>query len=179
MKKLTLLILIFSFFFIRIKSGESIYFEKYKQSIISISKIITRQQEIHAQNEIILQSIVIEIWNICGTIKHFESRGNYHKVGESGEYGAYQYMPKTWNKLSKIYFGKILSMTPRNQDTVTFITIQAYVINGYSVKQIASLWNCGSPDYKDKIGINPWGVKYNVPEYVEHFYKYYCSITKK
>lgn len=110
------------------------------------------------------------IIKIMNTIKYIESRGNYSIRGASGEYGAYQYMPGTWDYWSIELFGEILDITiPEMQDYMTYCRIEQYINQGYSNKQIASLWNSQKPDWEGRIGVNRWGVPYNVPLYVKTF----------
>lgn len=110
---------------------------------------------------------------ISSIIKYNESNGNYNAKGESGENGAYQYMPNTWRKLSIRYFGLVIEMTPKNQDILTYKRIDELLEKGYTPDQIASIWNCGKPTYKGVVGINYLGVRYNTPRYVEKFMNVY------
>jgi hypothetical protein len=114
---------------------------------------------------------------LADAIKYVESRGNYSVYGGSGEYGAYQIMPKTWLMWSKQTHNKILKMTPANQDSVVIRKIR-YWTKHYSYREIASIWNSGSPRWMGKIGINKHGVKYNVPEYVKKVDRVYNRLKK-
>ena len=118
-----------------------------------------------------------QIVSILQTIRLVESRNNYHIRGLSGEYGAYQFTIPTWNRLCRKYKNKTLDITiPANQDTVARAHIEYLLSKGYDIKQIASIWNSGSPRYAGRIGINRYGVKYNVPKYVDNFINVYGSI---
>ena len=110
---------------------------------------------------------------IADSIKRVESGGDYNAKGKSGEFGAYQFMPRTWNAWSNEYLksqGKqpmSLLPTPANQDAVATWKIEQLQKQGYTPDQIASIWNSGSPEYAGKVGTNSQGVKYNVPGYVK------------
>ena len=60
-------------------------------------------------------------------------------------------------------------MTPENQDKIARKKIENLVKAGFTDSEIASFWNSGSLKWEGKIGINKYGVKYNVPKYVENF----------
>jgi hypothetical protein len=109
---------------------------------------------------------------LANAIKKTESGGNYGIKGASGEHGAYQYMPGTWNKYSSEYAkgtgmtGKV-EMTPANQDAVTQFKIKQWKAQGLSDQDIAAKWNSGSEkNWQNKIGVNSKGVPYNTPAYV-------------
>jgi muramidase (phage lysozyme) len=79
---------------------------------------------------------------IMAALKAVESSNRYHVHGQSGEYGAYQFMPKTWERFCKYYFGEILDITdPANQDAVARERIKDLIFKGYSDEQIANIWN--------------------------------------
>ena len=103
------------------------------------------------------------------TIKIIESGGNYSIKGKSLEYGAYQFTSTTYRMYSYLYFKELLPMTPENQDKIARKKIENLVKAGFTDSEIASFWNSGSPEWEGKIGINKYGVKYNVPKYVENF----------
>jgi hypothetical protein len=115
-------------------------------------------------------------FKVAAAIKKIESDGRYHLPGASGEYGAYQFMPKTWEAWSRDYMSatgapKPDITVPADQDAVALWRISTWLDKAYSPQQIASLWNSGSPDPTGKVGVNSRGVQYNVPAYVEKFNK--------
>jgi len=116
-----------------------------------------------------------KIMKIAAVIRHIESRGNYTRHGGSGEYGAYQFMPKTWRKMCKRFAGKYLEPTKENQDFIAYKNIQYLVDKKYSVSQIASVWNSGYPNCT-KVGVTKTGIPFNVPAYRAHFVKMYKTI---
>ena len=97
-------------------------------------------------------------------IRNTESGGNYKARGESGEYGAYQFMPSTWRSWSSKYLGNAnAEMTRANQNKVAVSHINSLFNKGYNPRQIALAWNAGSP--KEVKGVNKYGVKYDSGAY--------------
>lgn len=123
-----------------------------------IVKVIEEEIAFNKRVDLLLQAIKI-----------IESRGNYSVKGESSEYGAYQFTNATYRMYSYLYFKELLPMTPENQDKIARKKIENLVKAGFTDSEIASFWNSGSPKWEGKIGINKYGVKYNVPKYVENF----------
>jgi hypothetical protein len=117
------------------------------------------------------------VFKLMVTFSEIESGHNYTANGQSGEKGRYQYMPRTWKSLCKKYFGKEVSNTPEYQELVTYNILHEYIKKGYAIDQIASIWNCGSPKYEGKIGINQFSVAYNVPAYVNKFVNAYRKVS--
>jgi hypothetical protein len=107
------------------------------------------------------------------TIKYIESRNNYHLKGKSKEYGSYQFTRATWRYYSYMFFRELLDITiPENQDKVARSKVEMLVRNGFTNEEIAAFWNSGSRNnWQYKIGRNRYGVRYNVPRYVEKFIK--------
>ena len=116
------------------------------------------------------QSIVA----LAKAIRQHESGGNFTIKGKSGESGAYQFMPATWKTWAKQYLGTSnAAMTPENQNQVAYRRIAEWKTQGYNPAQIASLWNSGKPKWEGKVGVNKYGVRYNVPAYVKNVYSLY------
>ena len=109
--------------------------------------------------------------NILATLRTIESEGDYHARGRSGEYGAYQWMPESFTQFSYRYYGELLDITiPEHQDMVARKKVEELIDAGYSEKEIAAVWNSGSHlGWERKIGVNKYGVRYNVPRYVNKF----------
>lgn len=143
-------------------------------SLILFSSQITAEQkfirDINYEKPPTIEDIALKIIKV---IKSIESSGKYNAIGDSGEYGAYQIMKDTWKYWCIIYFGEILEPTIENQDKVALEVVKALLIREHSPKEIASIWNCGSPKWDGKIGVNKYGVNYNVPMYVNKFIKRY------
>ena len=111
-----------------------------------------------------------KVTGILYTLRQVESHNRYHVKGLSGEYGAYQFMPLTWQHYSIKYFDKVLDITCKhNQDKVAHAKVKDLVEQGYSHKEIASIWNSGTAEWSGRIGTNSSGVEYNVPNYVREF----------
>ena len=103
---------------------------------------------------------------LANAIKKVETGGKYNAKGASGEYGAYQFLPTTFNSLSKQHLGEVVQMTPANQSKIALITIDDLITQGYTVKEVATWWNSGNRERCGK-GINKHGVKYDCPAYVD------------
>jgi hypothetical protein len=116
---------------------------------------------------------------IADTFKHIESNNNYQAIGASGEYGAYQFMPTTWDYWSLKYYNRLLKPLPSHQDSVAIKRIRDWIEDGLTPQEIASYWNSGSPYWQNKIGVNSHGVYYNVPSYVNKFTRTYNMLKKK
>lgn len=114
--------------------------------------------------------------DIANAIKTIESNNNFDAKGGSGEFGAYQFMPATWNAWSQEYLQSIgeapqsLDPTPENQDAVAKFKIGQLQSQGNSPEQIASIWNSGNPDPNVAgTGVNSQGVRFDTPGYVDKF----------
>jgi len=156
----------------------------YKQSTgldpQAIFDLKQRGLKLDEDGNIIVDVDKASVTDIANTIKQIESNGNYNAKGASGEYGAYQFMPKTWYEWSSQYVAEtfgipvddqtgVLDATQENQDAIAEWKIQQWLNKGYTPEQVASMWNSGSPDWEGKVGTNKQGVDYNVPKYVENF----------
>ena len=109
---------------------------------------------------------------IADAMKIVESGGNYSSKGASGEYGAYQFMPATWNGWVNEYSKENnittpIDQSPENQDMIAEWKVQQWLDSGYNAAEIASLWNSGHPDWEGRISTNSAGVHYNVPAHVD------------
>jgi hypothetical protein len=115
------------------------------------------------------QSRIAKLFN---AIRFKESGGKYDAIGLNNEKGAFQFCEDTWKMWSKKLFKRILDITsPIDQDILARSTMEYLAVQGYTDAQIASIWNCGSPNWEGKIGVNPQGVAYNVPNYVTSILK--------
>jgi hypothetical protein len=122
------------------------------------------------------------IVNLAKAIRETETRGAkdpYTAKGGSGEFGAYQYTPATWDADVKTYAGKSVPLDQADkllQNEVAYKKLEALKGQGYNVGQIASIWNSGSPEWQGKTGTNKFGVKYDVPQYVDTVSKAYQAL---
>jgi hypothetical protein len=57
---------------------------------------------------------------------------------------------------------------------VTYAKVKKMLDSGLSPEEVASVWNSGKPDayLQGSVGVNKYGVKYDVPGYVAKFKKY-------
>lgn len=115
----------------------------------------------------------IDVVKLANVIKWNESRGNYNARGRDGEIGAYQIMPRYWPHFSRETFGEVRPPTPENQDAVARSRIAKFARQGYSVREIAMLWNGGST--RPKRGISPGGVPYDTSLYGEKILRLYLN----
>lgn len=109
--------------------------------------------------------------SLAKSIRQVESNNNFNAKGKSGEWGAYQFTPSTWDSYAKEFginaaFG---SATPQQQNEVAYKKIKQWKDQGYNPGQIASMWNAGAgrPNaYQEgHKGVNKMGVEYDTPDY--------------
>lgn len=100
-------------------------------------------------------------------VKQIESSGNYDARGASGERGAYQWMPGNFEAGAKKY-GITPDWSPEAQDKVAYHTFKEWKDQGLTPEQALAKWNSGSPEgWEKKVGVNRFGVRYDVPAYVQ------------
>lgn len=133
--------------------------------------------------------------NLTKAIRQQETGGDFSAVGKSGEYGAYQFEPGTWDKLAPTYGVSGVSLqnaTPSQQNQVAYGQIKAWKDAGYNVGQIASMWNAGEGEPNAYTGTfsngkpssstapggsaNGSGVDYDVPGYAKAVANYYQQL---
>lgn len=85
--------------------------------------------------------------------------------GQSGEYGCYQYLPRTWVAYSTDVAGKVLPQTETNERLITVGKIREWLAAGFSDRDIFLMWNQGAPGPACYKGVNQWGVAYDSCEY--------------
>lgn len=111
--------------------------------------------------------------NLTKAIRQTESGNNPTQEGASGEYGAYQWLPATWAKMSAAAGVNVplKQSTPEQQNQVAYTQVKAWKDAGYNVGQIASMWNAGEGDPNAYIqgnqGVNSSGVPYNTAAYAK------------
>lgn len=112
--------------------------------------------------------------NLAQAIRQTESAGNFQAKGASGEYGAYQFMPDTWNGNAP-RFGVNVPLdqaTPQQQNEVAYKQLQEWSQQHpeWNVGNFASAWNAGpgKPDaYLGNSGTNSKGVQYDTAAYAQ------------
>ncbi len=115
------------------------------------------------------------IVNLAKAIRQTESGGDFAAKGKSGEHGAYQYTPTTWQTDAAKYGvnAPLEQATPQQQNEVAYKKLADLKAQGYNVGQIASIWNSGKPEWEGNVGVNKFGVKYDTPQYVNSVAKTY------
>lgn len=125
-----------------------------------------------------METLDPSIVNVARAIRDTESGSNFTAQGKSGEFGAYQFMPQTWNGLSQKYLGQQVDLsqaTPEQQNAVAYNYIKDLKSQGNNVGQIASIWNSGKADPNGNVGTNSKGVSYDTPTYVQNVYQNYLK----
>lgn len=119
--------------------------------------------------------------NLARAIRQTETGGNFQAQGKSGEYGAYQFLPSTWQEEAPKYGVNVPldQATPEQQNEVAYKRIKRLKDQGYNVGQIASMWNSGSPSWEGNVGVNKQGVAYNTPDYVNKVNRSYQSLKQQ
>jgi hypothetical protein len=122
------------------------------------------------------QSLNPQIVKLADSIAKTESGGKSTATGKSGEYGAYQWLPQTWDAESKAagISVPLNQSTPEQQNQVAYNQISNWKNEGLTPAQIASKWNSNDPnaylgtfeDGNPAEGTNSSGAQYDVPGYV-------------
>lgn len=106
--------------------------------------------------------------------------GNRPIQGGSGELASrYQFLPDTWKAGAQKYLGDANApLTLENENKVAYSQIKEWKDKGYNPGQIAAAWNAGEGSltgdrWKTMQGTNSYGVKYDVPKYVNSVYANY------
>lgn len=132
------------------------------------------------ENERKIQAKKEYIETVIKTFSYQETRCNPHKIGGSGEFGEFQIMPATWKGFCRIYAKKWIAPTRKAQKEMLYTVISDWVDKGFTLEQIAAKWNSGDhKNWKNKVGVNQFGVQYNVPRYVKEFVKAFNMFMKK
>lgn len=123
---------------------------------------------------------------LAKSIRKIESGGNFTARGKTGEYGAYQYMPDTWNQWSKQYLGRNVPLekaTPAEQNEVAYKKIKEMKDRGFNVGQVASSWNAGEgrkDAYREGFkGVNSKGVAFDTGAYAEKVAREYQQLKNQ
>ena len=118
------------------------------------------------------------------SIRHVESNDNYTAPGKSGEYGAYQFEPGTWDEAAPAAGVNVPldQANPEQQNEVAYKTLASWKQQhpDWNIGNYASAWNAGihNPDAyaDDNVGENSHGVGYNTPEYAQQVADTYQKI---
>lgn len=106
-------------------------------------------------------------YKLTHAIQQVETGGK-QVSGASGEFGAFQFMPATWNTISKQVNGSVLPQTPQNEFQTAQKKIQSLLAQGYTERQVGLIWNTslgGSEKPLEIKGVNKKGVKYDSGAY--------------
>ena len=135
-----------------------------REEILSKALIWQKQYEAEKKREQRIDKILL-------TLRIIESQGDYEAKGRSREYGAYQFTPESFAQYSYRHFGELLDITlPENQDKVARKKVEELIDKGLSDSDVAAVWNSGSHiGWESKRGRNKFGVRYDVPKYVNKF----------
>lgn len=116
-----------------------------------------------------------KIVTLAQSIRQVESNGNFQAQGKSGEYGAYQFMPDTWNATAPKYGVNVPleQATPEQQNEVAYKQLADWAQQNpdWNVGNFASAWNAGpgKPNayLEGNSGTNAEGVSYDTPAYAQ------------
>lgn len=116
-----------------------------------------------------------KIVNLAKAIRQTESGGDFSAKGASGEYGAYQFMPDTWNATAPKYGVNVplQQATPEQQNEVAVKQLTEWQKEhpDWNVGNFASAWNAGpgKPDayLGGNAGTNAEGVSYDTAAYAK------------
>lgn len=109
---------------------------------------------------------------------------NNLKAGKSGELKSiFQFTPDTWKKDAGDILGDPNApINPDNETKVVTEKVGKWIDQGYTAKQIASMWNAGvgEPNAysgkfsngKSSVGTNKYGANFNVPNYADNVVNY-------
>lgn len=112
---------------------------------------------------------------LAQSIRQVESGGNFQARGASGEYGAYQFMPTTWEATAPRYGVNVplQQATPEQQNEVAYKQLEEWARQhpSWNIGNFASAWNAGpgKPDayLEGNAGTNAQGVQYDTAAYVK------------
>lgn len=88
--------------------------------------------------------------------------------GESGEFGAWQFLPTTWAGVSREILGSVAPQTPVNEEYVALKKIQLLLNEGNTEREVSLIWNTslgGVEKPLEKKGKNKKGVHYDSVAY--------------
>ncbi len=116
-----------------------------------------------------------QIVNLAKALRQTESGGNFAAKGASGEYGAYQFLPSTWDATAPKYGVRapLDQATPEQQNEVAYKQLADWKKEhpDWNVGNFASAWNAGpgkpSAYLENNVGTNSSGVKYDTPTYAK------------
>ncbi len=132
-----------------------------------------------------------DVINLAKAIRQVESNNRpVHPQEGSGFGGAsrYQYSHETWKEVAQKFLGDPNApLTLENENKATYYRIKQWKDAGKTPAQIVSMWNAGEDDPnayrgvfdstgKPSVGVNEYGVKYDVPGHVQKVRQAYEQI---
>ena len=132
-----------------------------------------------------------DVINLAKAIRQVESGNRPVTPQEGSGFGGasrYQYSHDTWGKVAKKYLGdENAPLSLENENQATYYRIKEWKDKNKTPAQIASMWNAGEDDPdaytgvfnstgKPSVGVNDYGVKYDVPGYVQKVRQAYEQI---
>lgn len=125
-----------------------------------------------------------KIVTLAQSIRQVESGGNFEATGKSGEHGAYQFMPDTWNATAPKYGVNVPlnQATPAQQNEVAYKQLADWSAAhpDWNVGNFASAWNAGpgKPNayLQGNAGTNSQGVQYDTAAYAQKVAETYQSL---
>lgn len=123
---------------------------------------------------------------LAKAIRQTESGGNYQASGKSGEYGAYQFLPSTWD-VQSAKFGVKTPLQQATREQQNEVAVRQLAEWGaqhpdWNIGNFASAWNAGAgkPNaYIDNVGVNSHGVAYDTPTYAKNVATAYQQIKSQ
>jgi len=111
-----------------------------------------------------------EAEKLASAIKRVESGGNPNAKGASGERGSFQFMPETWETISREIAGDTLPQTPENEERVAQQKIDQLLDRGLNEEEVALVWNTslgGEEEPRRVSGVNEQGVEFDSSQYAD------------
>lgn len=125
-----------------------------------------------------------QIVHLAQSIRQVESGGNFEAKGASGEHGAYQFEPSTWDQAAP-KFGvttPLQNASPDEQNKVAYDQLESWKQQhpDWNVGNFASAWNAGEKNpnayLNNNVGTNSLGVSYDTPAYAQKVAQTYQSL---
>ncbi len=136
------------------------------------------------------QTLDRDIVNLAKAIREVESNNRpvlpQEGVGFGGK-SRYQYSHDTWKGVAEKFLGNPnAELNLENENKATYLQLKEWKDRGKNVGQIASMWNAGEDDPdaylgyfsngKPAVGVNEFGVEYNVPRHAKRVAEAYQRI---
>lgn len=155
-----------------------------RPAITPVAPPVTAPPVATAPTQTAAPAIDPKIINLAMAIRQTESGGNYSAKGASGEFGAYQFEPDTWNATAPKYGVNVplQQATREQQNEVAVKQLQEWSTEhpDWNIGNFASAWNAGAgkPNayLEGNAGTNSSGVKYDTAAYAKNVALAYQAI---